>query len=177
MTTHDSSSGDPDGQSGQAGQAPDWEAALRRGQAADGGQGGVEPELGVLNLLRHAREPAQLSGRELDRVWADVAREVAGVPWWRRPWVMFGAPALAAAAVLAVVLLPGEGVAPPQDGTLADATAGLGAVLQQQFRTLEPVARARVTAAIGDGRGTLRGELLARVTADAEAARTQGGAP
>ena len=165
----------PDHQDGARGPEPDWEAALRRGQAADGGQGSVEEELAMINLLRHARGPAELAEAELDRVWGQVAAEVLPTPWWRRPWFTFGVPAAAAAAVLLVVL-PGGDDTPAGEPALADAGAGMGLILEQQFATLEPAARARVSAAVSDGRDTLRGELLARATAAGDG-KSAGGAP
>lgn len=86
---------------------PAWEDELRRGQAEEGETGSVEPELETLALLRHLREPDTLAPQQLDDLWRSIAAEVAPkvVPWWRKAWVWWSAPALAAAAVLAVIVI------------------------------------------------------------------------
>ena len=152
---------------------PDWEAELRRGQAADGGQGSVDAELAMIHLLRHARAPEQLDDATLDGVWSDVHDEIRPRAWWRRPLVLWGGPALAAAAALVVVLAPPR--QDPDADLVADGAAGMGVVLQAQFETLEPAARARVARAVDGSRGRLRGELLARATGSDSG--SQGGAP
>lgn len=154
---------------------PDWESELRRGQVADGGHGSVDAELGIVNLLRHARGPAQLSSGELDQVWGAVRKEVAPRAWWRRPWALWGVPAVLAAAALVLVLLPRHAEFPAEgDAPLASA-GSMGGLLEQQFLSLEPQARVRVSAAVRRGRVTLRDQLLARVVAGST--RTHGGAP
>lgn len=87
---------------------PAWEEELRRGQEAEGEAGSVEPELEMVHLLRHLREPETISPEALDTIWTDIEAEVApkGVAWWRKAWIWWAAPAAAAAAVLVIAVIP-----------------------------------------------------------------------
>lgn len=166
---------------------PQWEVALRAGQAAEGEQGSVEDELAVIHLLRHARAPQPLDDAALDRVFGEIdhASRPAGGGWraWlRQPWLLGGAVAAAAAAVL-VVVWPGDDPTPAPGGQVAvgdELPAGadpseMAAAVEAQFAMLEPGARAEVARSIDAGRSSLRGELVAAaIRADG---RTQGGAP
>jgi hypothetical protein len=165
---------------------PQWEVALRSGQAAEGEQGGVEDELAVIHLLRHARGPQPLSDAALDRVLGEVeeaARPVAGGwrAWLRQPWLLGGAMAAAAAVVL-VVVWSGPDSTPDPGGQVAvrEPVRGgdpgeMAATIEAQFAMLEPGARAEVARSIDAGRSSLRGDLVAAaIRADG---RTLGGAP
>lgn len=168
---------------------PQWEVALRSGQAAEGEQGSVEDELAVIHLLRHARAPQPLGDDALDRLWGDVAeasRPAVGGwrAWLRQPWLLGGAAAAAAAAVLLVVVVvdPGPSPAPDHGGQVAVRDpvpavdhGDMAATIEAQFAMLEPGARAEVSRSIDEGRSSLRGELLA--AAIVSDGRTMGGAP
>jgi hypothetical protein len=155
---------------------PAWEDALRAAQEEEGGVGSVEDELAVVHLLRHARAPESLPDDALDKVWGEVHDGIREVPWWRRTWVLWGAPvaAAAAAAVVLVVVLPRES-AEPLDGALLASAGSPAASLRQQFALLEPEGRRKLDSSIDAGRSRLRGDLLAMAkAADPGAA---GGAP
>lgn len=115
---------------------PAWEDELRRGQEAEGEAGSVEAELAMLHVLRHVREPEALSSEQLDSLWNAIEAEVAPTtaPWWRKPWLWWSAPALAAAAVLAVIII--------DDGDKAEDT-----VARSDDRKAESKAETRQTAA------------------------------
>ncbi len=151
---------------------PDWETELARGLAADGGAGGVEPELAIARLLLHARTPAELATLREDAVWSEIERGLTPVPWWRRRFVLWGGPAIAAAAaavVLVVVLKPDEHRAP---------TGGVADQLEHQFAVLAPAARAEVARDVDGARSRLRGELIAMARAQGgDPSGDQGGAP
>jgi hypothetical protein len=87
---------------------PQWEDALRRGQEAEGDAGSVDAELGIVHLLRHAREPEPIADERLDAVWGEVRGEVAPAPWWKRSWVVWAPVAAAAAVTLFVIVKPPE---------------------------------------------------------------------
>lgn len=153
---------------------PKWEDALRAGQEADGGAGSVEDELAVVRLMLHAREPESLPDEALDRIWSDIEPEVAPAPWWRRPWVLWGAPAVAAAAVLVVLVIPRGDDPVPDDAALAAAESPAEA-LRKQFLVLEPAGREALDRSVERGRSTLRGQLLA--SARRAGSGSVGGAP
>jgi hypothetical protein len=169
---------------------PQWEVALRSGQAAEGEQGSVEDELAVIHLLRHARGPQPLDDAALERIWDAVgegARPAGAASGWRawlrQPWLLGGA-AAAAAAVVLVVVWSGPGGRPPgpDHGQVAAVDpepvvdrGDMAATIEAQFAMLEPGARAEVARSVDAGRSSLRGELLA--SAIAADGRTMGGAP
>ncbi len=177
---------------------PQWEVALRAGQAAEGEQGSVEDELAVIHLLRHARGPEPLREGALDRLWGEVeaaSRPVGGGwrAWLRQPWLLGGAAVAAAAAVLVVVVVqpgpepgPERGLEPGHGGQVAVReplpAAGHGdmaAAAEAQFALLEPRARASVSHQIDEGRSSLRGQLVASAlhASGSGDGRTLGGAP
>ncbi|MEZ4381024.1 MAG: hypothetical protein R3A79_06730 [Nannocystaceae bacterium] len=163
---------------------PAWEDELRAGQEQDGGAGSVEDELAALHLLRHLREPEALDAAALDGIWASIEPEVTPKRWWQRAWFVVGAPALAGAAALLLVLrTPGVGdevdggaprvaseslpapVAPAGDAAAAPKTASASAsalLLEQNFAILEPGARLALAGRVDADRASARSELLAR---------------
>ncbi len=155
---------------------PAWEDVLRAGMESDpesGASGSVEPELAVARLLLHAGAPAELGEARRDAVWREIDGALTPIPWWRRRAWVWGAPALAAASavVLVVMLQPGR---PPPTSPLAAAPGQAIAVqLEGQFAMLAPAARADVARSVDTSRGSMRGTLLAM----AQDAETIGGAP
>jgi len=155
---------------------PAWEDVLRSAQEAEGGVGSVEQELAVVHLLRHARAPESLRDDALDRIWDEVQDGIRELPWWRRTWVLWGAPvaAAAAAAVVLVVVLP-RNSGEREDGARMASADSPAASLRRQFALLEPEGRRRLDSSIDAGRSRLRGDLLAMaMSADS---RSEGGAP
>lgn len=156
---------------------PGWEDALRAGQAEDGGAGSVEAELAVLRLLRHARAVEPLAPAALDHLWhAQIAPQIAPVPWWRRRWLWGVLPVAATAALLVVVLRPaGDG-----DGARAEAEAASPLIaaaapapssaraLERQFAQLEGDARRELGGRVDRGRGLMREQLLAMASKGGE---------
>lgn len=137
---------------------PDWEDALRAGQAEDGEAGSVDAELAVIHLLRHARAPEALAPADLDRVWREqLAPAISPVPWWRRKWLWGVVPAAATAALLVVVLRGGDDPAPQVAAATSKSPAQ---ALARQFEQLEADARHDLDTRVDEDRGTLRSELL-----------------
>ena len=129
---------------------PAWEEELERGREADEeapDAGSIEPELAMLHLLRHAREPEALSGAELDALWSDIDQAVspASESWttrWRSAfslqWAKWAVP-LAGAAALVVMFqsapedaAPGSTVAMNQAERSAESEAGVVSELAAQ---------------------------------------------
>ncbi len=150
---------------------PSWESELARGQAEDGATGSVEAELAVVRLLLHARAPADLSPAIEQRIWDDVERGVARTPWWKRPWLLWALPAVAAAAAVVIAVRISDDRSP---GPRADTQASLADQLERQFALLEPAARDAVARGVDRQRQTLRGRLIATAVG---ADRPAGGAP
>jgi hypothetical protein len=158
---------------------PQWEDALRAGQAEDGGAGSVEAELGVLHLLRHAATPEELGDEALEAVWSDIAAEITPTPWWRRTWVWWGGTAVAAAAAAVLVIVipsdPVGDVSRSDDPVQTAAAESPAETLERQFALLAPAARDELERTVEDSRGAMRRELLA-MAASADG-KTAGGAP
>ncbi len=144
---------------------PTWEDALRAGQEQEGEAGSLERELAVLHLLRHARAAESMPETTLNELWTELEGQITEVPWWRRKWVLWGAPVAAAAAVLLVVFT-GTGPTTPDihatsQSPAAGESAGTAILLEQQFSQLEPGARQVLAGRVDQSRGQMRGELLA----------------
>lgn len=136
---------------------PAWEESLRKGQEEAGEAGGLERELAVLHLLRHARAVESMPEPAFDELWADVDGSIQPVPWWRRSWVLWGAPVAAAAAV-AIVVFSGT---PPDAAVVTAESSGTSLLLEHQFSQLEPDARRVLASRVDVSRGQMRGQLLA----------------
>jgi len=147
---------------------PEWEDALRAGQAEDGEQGSVDAELAVLHLFRHVRAVEPLAPEALDQLWrAQIAPQITPVPWWRRRWLWGVVPVAASAALLVVVLRTSPDGTEVADATapsaplIAAASPSPASALERQFAQLEGDARRELGGNIDRGRGVLRSQLLA----------------
>lgn len=158
---------------------PAWEDALRAGQAEDGGAGSVDAELAVLHLLRHARAVEPLAPAALDQLWhAQIAPQIAPVPWWRRRWLWGVLPVAATAALLVVVLrAPADGdgngnadaaSAEAAPTLIAAAAPSPARALERQFAQLEGDARRELGGRVDRGRGLMRSQLLAMASKGGE---------
>lgn len=149
---------------------PEWEDALRRGQEAEGEAGSVEAELAFVHLLRHTREPEALAPEQLDAIWADIEGELAPLrePWWRKAWVWWTAPALAAAAVLFVVVVD------PASDEAAVAVEDRAEDKAQQASEAAPLPGAAAPSE-GLGDATLDEKVEAEASAAKDASRSAGG--
>ncbi len=144
---------------------PAWEDALRAGQQQEGEAGSLDRELAVIHLLRHARAAEEMPETSLNELWTEIEGTIRPVPWWRRKWVLWGAPVAAAAAVMLVVFT-GDGPTTPNMQAGAPSTgvadsAGTSLILEQQFAQLEPGARQVLATRVDRSRGQLRSQLLA----------------
>ncbi len=122
---------------------PIWEEELRAGQEGDteaaAARGSVERELAALHLLRHVREPEELSPERYDALWTAIAQEALPTPWWRRRFWAFAVPLVTAAAVVAVLVVrPGGGAVSSGPDGLASGQSGSAT----GRRSFEPVASA-----------------------------------
>lgn len=164
---------------------PRWEEELLAGQQADGESGGLDADLAMIHLLRHAREPEGLSDAAFESIWSEVRAEVAPAPWWKRRWWTWAVPALAGAAVLAVVIIPpgDNGAVAERDATPQQQTEGKAPnreqageqgegpvqiasrsaqaeLIEQQFAALAADGRAEVAGSVDQGRGRVRSALV-----------------
>jgi hypothetical protein len=161
---------------------PAWEHALLAGQAEEGEQGSIEPELSVVHLLRHARSVEALDDAALDRVWGEIGTALPSTtPWWRRSVVWWSALGVGVSAA-AIVFVIGRGDGQPLRGApeiaAVDAPrhrAGQADALERQFELLAPEGRRRVAADVDDGRDRLRADLLARATTGVVSGGGSGG--
>jgi len=152
---------------------PAWEAELRAGLEAEGGEGSVEPELEIARLLVHAARVETFDDAAAAKLWTDIERGIAPVPFWRRRWFTVSAPAaLAAAAAVILVLAIGKSPKPGAEGGVASSAD----LLEQQFELLAPAARSEVTRTVEAERAELRGDLVALAITQGTS-RTHGGAP
>lgn len=164
---------------------PRWEDELVAGQMVEGESGGLDADLAMIHLLRHAREPEQLSQGALDGIWSDVRAEVTPVAWWKRKWWIAAVPAFAgAAALLVVIVSPGDdetvaqgdpveetggGVEQPEtdsggepdEGPVRIASRSAQAeLIEKQFAALAADGRAEVAGSVDQGRNLVRSALV-----------------
>jgi len=119
---------------------PAWEDELRAGQEQDGGAGSVDEELAALHLLRHLREPETLDPGELDAIWRSMEPQLRPKSWWQRAWFFVGAPALASAAAILLVLGTPSSEVGSEGSQVADvsAPASSGLAPQGAVQTVTP---------------------------------------
>lgn len=164
---------------------PRWEDELVAGQLAEGESGGLDADLAMIHLLRHAREPESLSETALEGIWSDVRAEVAPAPWWKRKWWIAAVPAFAgAAALLVVIVSPGDdetlaqidsveetgggtdpSTEPPgpntKEGPVRIASRSAQAeLIEKQFAALAADGRAEVAGSVDQGRNRVRSALV-----------------
>lgn len=133
---------------------PSWELELERGRDADEeapNAGSIEPELAMLHLLRHAREPESLSELELDGMWSDISAVVAPAKksWFERvgaafsgQWARWLLPVAGAAVVVLIFRGQGTMMAEP-DATIAYNDAKEPSTDSAGGPTVQDAARAR----------------------------------
>lgn len=140
---------------------PAWEDELRSGQEAEGEAGSVDAELAFVHLLRHARAPEALESAQLDAIWADIDLAITPEPWWRKAWVWWTAPAVAAAAVAFVVVV--------QPGAEEASLARNADEIEQQEAALEQATPAPASTATPEVEERAAAEAAPKAEADAEA--------